>query len=389
MIRKVIFWAHLVTGVSTGLVILMMSATGMLLAYERQMLAFADRDLRGSPPVAGAKRLSTEDLLRLVRDQDPGFAVLSITYPADVTHPMSFGSARAGSRNVNPYTGEILPATAVGLREFFSTITAWHRWFDVDGERREIARAITGASNLAFLFLILSGMYLWLPPIYRWLAFRAHLFFNPRAISAKARDYNWHHVFGIWIAVPLAIVVASALVFSYDWANELVYRVSGEEPPARSARPAAPSSSQAGQGSRQTADTKRQMSFDALADIAAGHVDGWKKLTLQLPASDSTASTIRFTIDRGNGGQPQLKQDLVLDSASGAIVEDLPFSSVSPGRRARTIMRFLHTGEVLGIAGQTVAGLVSLISLLMVWTGLALAWRRLIQPWFRSKAPAK
>jgi uncharacterized iron-regulated membrane protein len=49
-------------------------------------------------------------------------------------------------------------------------------------------------------------------------------------------------------------------------------------------------------------------------------------------------------------------------------------------------VRFLHTGEVLGIAGQTIAGLVSLTSLFMVWTGLALAWRRLIVPLYRKKS---
>jgi uncharacterized iron-regulated membrane protein len=39
-------------------------------------------------------------------------------------------------------------------------------------------------------------------------------------------------------------------------------------------------------------------------------------------------------------------------------------------------MRFAHTGEVLGIAGQTIAGLVSAGAVVMVWTGLALTWRR-------------
>jgi uncharacterized iron-regulated membrane protein len=52
------------------------------------------------------------------------------------------------------------------------------------------------------------------------------------------------------------------------------------------------------------------------------------------------------------------------------------FEAQSPGRRARSILRFLHTGEVLGIAGQTIAGLVSLGGVFLVWTGLALTWRR-------------
>jgi uncharacterized iron-regulated membrane protein len=47
------------------------------------------------------------------------------------------------------------------------------------------------------------------------------------------------------------------------------------------------------------------------------------------------------------------------------------------------MLRFLHTGEALGLAGQTIAGLVSLSSAIMVWTGLALAWRRLVRPQLR------
>ena len=43
MFRKTIFWTHLVCGVAAGLVVLMMSVTGVLLTYERQMLAWADR----------------------------------------------------------------------------------------------------------------------------------------------------------------------------------------------------------------------------------------------------------------------------------------------------------------------------------------------------------
>src|SRR3712207_8450966 len=44
--------------------------------------------------------------------------------------------------------------------------------------------------------------------------------------------------------------------------------------------------------------------------------------------------------------------------------------------RIRNTMRFAHTGEVLGIPGQTVAGIVSAGGAVLVWTGLALAWRR-------------
>jgi len=50
------------------------------------------------------------------------------------------------------------------------------------------------------------------------------------------------------------------------------------------------------------------------------------------------------------------------------------------------IIRFLHTGEVLGLAGQALAGLASLAGCLLVWSRLALAWRRLIRPLLRRVA---
>jgi uncharacterized iron-regulated membrane protein len=40
--RKILFWCHLTAGVVAGLVILMMSATGVLLTYEKQMIEWAD-----------------------------------------------------------------------------------------------------------------------------------------------------------------------------------------------------------------------------------------------------------------------------------------------------------------------------------------------------------
>jgi uncharacterized iron-regulated membrane protein len=61
----------------------------------------------------------------------------------------------------------------------------------------------------------------------------------------------------------------------------------------------------------------------------------------------------------------------------------VPFQSQSPGRQARSWLRFLHTAEALGPLGQTIAGLASLTSVIMVYTGLALAYRRQIVPLFK------
>jgi uncharacterized iron-regulated membrane protein len=41
--RSVLFWMHLAAGAAAGVVILIMSVTGVALTYEKQMLEWADR----------------------------------------------------------------------------------------------------------------------------------------------------------------------------------------------------------------------------------------------------------------------------------------------------------------------------------------------------------
>ena len=95
-----------------------------------------------------------------------------------------------------------------------------------------------------------------------------------------------------------------------------------------------------------------------------------------------------FTIDSGTGGEPQKRASLTLDRASGEIVRWEPFSSYSAGRKLRSILRFAHTGEVAGIIGQTIAGIVSLGACFLVWTGISLALRRLRASLSRLRAVA-
>ena len=381
MFRKVLFWSHLSAGVICGLVILTMSVTGVLLTYERQIIARAERPMRHVPAAGDTAILPLETLIGNVATQAPAFATAAVILSPDPWAPAVVSAGRAGRQHVDRYTGELLPDSAAGLRAFFDTITAWHRWFDADESSRALARAVTGASNLAFLFLLLTGAYLWLPPVFNRVAIRVRVFFNPRADSARARDYNWHHVFGCWSVLPLIVIVASALVFSYGWANDLLYRAVGDLPPAAGAPP----QGAAGRdfpAAAQAAGTDGA-SLDALAATAAALSPGWTALTLNLPRPG--ADSVEIAVDYGTGGQPQKRETLRLDARSAEVMTREPFAALPAGRQARSWVRFLHTGEAFGVVGQTIAGLVSLTSVIMVWTGLALAWRRLISPLLRRQ----
>lgn len=382
LLRKVIFWCHLTAGVCAGVVVLIMSVTGGLLAYERQLTAWADtRGYRVAAPAPGAARAPVEAVLAKVREARPG-PPSAFTVRAEPSAPAEVSFGREGVVFVNPYTGEVLGGGSQRVRSFFRVVMNWHRWLGASGEGqgRSVGRAVTGASNLAFLFLVVSGFYLWWPRARTRKSFRGVMWFR-RGLAGRARNFNWHNTAGFWSAVPLFIVVLSAVVISYTWAGNLVYRVVGEAPPApRAAAPGQPVGNAPPQ--RGGAEPRAEgapagpgpVDINLLWARAERQVPGWRSISLRLPSPTDPAVT--FTLDRGDGGQPQKRAQLTLDRRTGEVVRWEPFSSYTPGRRLRSLLRFAHTGEVAGAVGQAVAGLASAAGALLVWTGLALAWRR-------------
>ena len=377
VVRRVLFWLHLATGVGVGVVVLVMAVTGTLLTFQKQMTAWADlRGMDGAPPAGSAiARLPIDTLVARIAARAAAAGVeakptaVTVRNGADTPVEIAFGRERRVF--VNAYTGAALGEGSRGMRGFFTLVTDWHRWLAMAGDGRATGKAITGAANLGFLFIVLSGMYLWIPRTRA--ALRSVVAFR-RGLSDKARDFNWHNVIGIWSAIPLAIVVASATVISYPWATALVYRLYGETPPAPGAAPGAAASA-GGRRPRGPSTGGLDAMVHTAARVADERMGGWRTIGLTLPTADT--GRVQITLDRGTGGEPQKRATLTLDRATGAERKFESFAELTPARRARSVLRFAHTGEVLGPIGQLVAGLVSLGTAFLVYTGVALALRRL------------
>ena len=387
LFRTIVFWCHLATGVCVALVVLIMAATGVLLTYERQIIDWADtHDLDGAPPAPDVQRLGIEDLLLHLEATQAGTPT-AITWRPAGDAPIAVAYGREQTLFVNAYTGVVLGEQSEGVRTFFRVVTDWHRWLGAEGENRRTGRAVTGVCNLGFLFLIVSGFYLWWPRNWTRKAIR-HVTFFRRGLSPKARNFNWHNVIGFWSLVPLFVIVLSGVMISYPWASDLVYMLASEVAPARQQRPG-PDESRTDLLERPHAATRAEqhapdsVGLDLLFTRATERLPDWRSIALQLSASTDTS--VSFAIDRGTGGQPQKRAQLILHRTTGDVVRWEPFAAQAPGRRLRSIFRFAHTGEVLGLVGQTIAGIVSLGTTLLVWTGLALAWRR-YRSWRRRRA---
>ena len=381
----------MVAGVVAGAVVLIMSVTGVLLTYQKQMTLWADlRGVEAGPPAPGAVPLSSDSLVRLVASRSEKTPT-SVIWRNGASMPVEFQFGREGREYVSAYTGAVVGTGSAGMRKVFSVATDWHRWLAMKDDARKTGRAITGWSNVAFLVLVLTGMVLWWPRNLTWTSVRSVLWFR-RAETAKARDFNWHNVIGIWSALPLAAIVASGAVISFPWASDLVYRAVGEAPPPRAPEGgSSPRTAEGAAGGRERPSapvagrtTDNTLLVGDVPALAAARMSDWRAVSLAWPKTSE--APLVYTIDRGMGGEPTKRATLTM-SRTGEPTKWQPFDSLSTGRRARNVMRFTHTGEVLGFWGQTLAGLVSLGAAVLVYTGLLLSLRRLLA-WRRRTARA-
>jgi uncharacterized iron-regulated membrane protein len=380
--RTFLFWLHLAAGVAAGLVILVMSATGAILAFKPQILNQVDRKVRVVEPT-GTPRLPPSQVLAAAQAIRPGSPPATLVLDRDPSASAVVGFGRDGTLYVNPYTGAVLGAGSAGAQQLFRTTEDLHRWLSLGGESRDTGRALTGAFNLAFLTLAVSGLFLWWP--HKWLPqhVNAIVFFR-RTATARARDFNWHNVIGFWCAPVLIVLTATGAVMSYPWANRVLYQMAGSPLPA--ARQGGGAGERAGRGEGIRALPEN---VDRLWANAEQQLPTWQTVTMRLP--DRPRAPVSFTMNDARHWNSFARSQLTLDAATGDVVRWEPYAGQSRGQKWRGWVRFAHTGELGGIVGQALAGIASLGGVVLVWTGLALAFRRLVgwRLWRRLAVPAR
>ncbi|HET6409312.1 MAG TPA: PepSY-associated TM helix domain-containing protein, partial [Chthoniobacteraceae bacterium] len=226
------------------------------------------------------------------------------------------------------------------------------------------------------LFLVISGVVLWFPRSWTAKAVKA-ISIPSLQLRGKARDFNWHNAIGIWTAPVLVIIVATGVLISYPWATNLLYRATGNEPPAPK-----PNAQRPGGGSRENkrdgaAGAIDWSALDLVFPVAAKQFPDWRTISVQLPPS--ATAPVTFAIERSHRGRPDLKAQVTIDSKTSEIVKIEDFAGYNSGRRLRTWARWLHTGEAGGLGGQIVAALATAGTIVLVVTGVALGFRRFLK----------
>ena len=361
--RRILFWIHLSAGVVAGIVIFIMSVTGVILAYEKQIMRWGNREFRVAN--VAQQTLTVTDILANFKNTPT-----AVTLRSDPAAAVEVSLGRDRIVFVNPYTGAFLGESS-DLPRFFSKVENIHRWLGVSDANRPSGRVVTGACNFAFFILVATGPFIWWPKDWSWTNLKKIVIFR-RGLGGRALYWNWHNVLGAWCVIPLLIIVLSGVVMSYTWANNLLYRLTGNEPPSP---PQAASIQQRTRGEGKP-DNATEPAFPSPLNklvSTAQQVPQWRSITIRMPSGRGGLSA---TADQGNG-RPDLRTQFIYDPKTGDVRQET-FSSYNSGRRLRTWARFSHTGEAGGIIGITIAAIAAAGASFLVFTGITLSIKRLL-----------
>jgi uncharacterized iron-regulated membrane protein len=349
---------HRWTGVSIGLILAFIAATGIFLAYRSRMEPAVYRNLLMAP--ACDARVPLDVLVSRARAAHPSGKLDYVRIKgADA------GSADMPSTQIRlagpgfqddvffaPCDGALLGQRA-RYGGFFGTVTAWHKLKFI-----EKGHLIAGSVALAFLLLLgAAGIYLWWPKCLK--AVKPSLRANPR-LRGRERTINLHKVVGVYASLVLVPTALTGLPQAFDWCKDGIYWITG------SPRLPAPESVPI-QG-------RKPLEMEAY----------WRKLQSLVP--DPAEALIHwpdkprdpveiFAIER-SAPHSNARTVLFLDAYTGDVLRFTPYRQSSLGHKAYFWTLSWHTGMVGGLAGPFILVTGSLALLFLAWSGLSSFVRR-------------
>jgi uncharacterized iron-regulated membrane protein len=364
MLRTIIFWTHLTVGLITGTMVFVLCFTGAILAFEVQLVNWCERDARAHPALDGAELLSPA-VIAAKATIPAGERIAALEWFADPDMPVRALTDQRTVTLINGYTGDVLGSGAVTLRRFLRWITDVH----TNLVSSVMGQWVVSIANAGFVFLILSGLWLWWPRQARWKAFRAAM--TPRwHATGKARDWNWHTTLGFWFLVPLLIIASSGLVLSFK-AIDTWWRSFGGSQLLSAPVPVEMTTEN---------NAPHVLSWPQWVALIDQRTPGWRSFIIGGNGTPKADGILNCTV---NFGSPRHRADLVqlkLDTLDGHIREERRWANEDGPIRARALARLGHTGEIIGTLGQVIGFVACLAGCLLVYTGLSLSWRRFVHP---------
>ena len=373
-VRKLFRKLHLWLSLPFGLIIMTTCLTGALLVFEKEITELVRHDSY-TIPVRKTQSLSLQSLLeRVARETPDSVQITSVTIPSDFRRAYTVGLSkprRAGVL-VDPYTGKIVGQS--GRLPFFTTVRELHRWLldsmKPDSEGIFWGRVIVGTSTLLFVFILLTGLFLWWPKKLKGVGKRLKISLR----QGRQRLFtDLHTVGGVYVFVLLLAMAMTGLTWSFEWYRTGFYKVFGAE------------MAEGGKGDKgpkkdKRKDAPREEGVEQ-AKLPASYIY-WEEVVsyvIEVSEADYTEITVKdgeVEVPLAGLGNSRAADSFYFDKKTGQMTEYKAYREVKRDKKLRGWIYSIHTGAWGGLFTRICYVLAALFGASLPLTGYYIFYQR-------------
>lgn len=226
--RRINDWLHLWLGLVSGIIIVIVSVTGCIYVFEKEITA-ATQPYQFVPPQKQPyllpSQLKTIALKTAFGDKanDPDNKLYGIEYgDSGKAAIVAYIDKENGYTMIylNPHTGEVLKQKVLN-QDFFRIILMGHYYLWLPPA---IGQPVVAWSILIFVIILISGLVMWWPK--RWNKATKDASFKIKwKANFKRVNYDLHNVLGFYVLLLALIIALTGLVWGFEWFANGTYRI--------------------------------------------------------------------------------------------------------------------------------------------------------------------
>lgn len=379
--RKIAYQLHLWLGLTSGLIVVIMAATGCILVFEEELKHIVHPN-RYFVENIGREKLSLSDLTEKAQKAFPeSLKVKRVQISSDPARTYVFRTLKMDNEAltywgtylyyyrvyIDPYTGKVQEVEDA-KHDFFEIVLDLHRRLLL-GEK--IGKTITGYSTLIFAIILFSGLVIWYPRKMSKSMLKG-MFFIKTSANWKRINYDVHNVLGFYAIIPLLFISYSALIWNFESIDKWVKNtLNGNTPAEKKAKSTIPA---------ETSETSVNI-LDMIDHKIKESLPNRESAMVNFPRTEEGTYYTELTY----GNKQYQNEYYNFDQYSGKILKYQSYKdkNIGYGTALRERNYDLHTGSLFGISGRIIYLLAGIIATSLPITGFIIYFNK------KKKKPKK
>lgn len=349
--KNIIRQIHLWLGLTSGLIVFIISITGFLYVFEKEIRDYTNKKYQ-YVPFQEKSFIGLKTIIENYELLEPKQKINSLKInKKDANAAVEITTKNRKTYFFNPYDGVLI---STKKSDWLTTVLEIHRNLLLG----EIGKSITGWSVIVFIVILLTGLVLWFPNQTRLIKQSLKIKWSG---SSKRINYDMHQVLGFYASIFLIVIAFTGIYYKYDPVKKTISVITGD--PLR-------------KGDKVSSAIKNENTA-----VPEMYNAIYENANLNFPGSHSIVFSIR------KAGELRVRMiypsywarrmnTIFYDAQTGQMLSLKLYKDNNSTDLYDASNRDLHTGAFFGILGKIIWSLASLIGASLPITGFIIWWNK-------------